>query len=300
MHPKRILVTGVSGFIGSWLHRELGLYFPNAEFALISSLSEIGSNTILRKGSEIFPNENQVKLMREVDCLLLNGSQTPKNKNDINKNYDSNLEFIRNLTRWTFPNLEKIIHASSIDVYAKSNHIITEKSKVSDFEPYSASKIECEKYIENHCLRNGISYTNIRIGHTYGTGDEVYKKIIPNLYAHFIKGEPIFLPEETPHVSLNLLYVGDLVRIYARLIQLDHTPTVINAINSNSIELSDLISIFEKIYKKQIQSSGLYTWNSKPNLYSASELLKWVDINFVNLSDSIYKQKEYYAKYFSS
>jgi UDP-glucose 4-epimerase len=300
MHPKRILITGSSGFIGSWLRKELGNYFPDTDFVYVTSRKTSQKNAVLRNGLEIFPSREQTYLLDQVDCILLNGSQTPKNKNDLNSKYDSNLKFLKNLTSWSFPNLEKVIHASSIDVYAKSKHLITERSSVSTLDPYAASKIECEEYVGDFCSRNGISFTNMRIGHIYGAGDEVYEKIIPTLYRHFIRSDPIFLPEDTSRVSLNLLYVGDLVRIYAGLIHRGEIPNVLNAINGSSIKLQDLISIFEKIYKKSIQPAGLYAWESEPNSYEESNIHKWVDKHFAELRDVVTRQREYYEKHYSS
>ena len=296
MRPTCILVTGKSGFIGRNLVNELHTNFRGVKILYISSITNENENIIKRCGGEIQPNSKQQKLMEEVDCLVLNGSKTPKDKEELLTNFDSNFEFLKNLLSMPFPNLTKVIHASSMDVYDKSTLLISESSETSTSDLYAKSKIVCESYIEKYCKSRAIKFSNVRIGHVYGPGDEKYKKIIPNLYRHFINKEELFLPDDCSKIDLNLIYVNDLIKILVNLIEKEEIPEILNAVNCKSIKLSEVISIFEDTFNKTVNPTALIdTTNSNYN-YDGSVIRNWIDTDFQDMRVMIPENRNYYEK----
>ena len=296
MSPNCVLVTGISGFIGRSLINQLRTNFPESKFLYISSITNENKNIIKRRGGKIQPNSEQLKLLEEVDCLILNGSKTPKNKEELLSNFDSNFEFLKNLLVTPFPNLTRIIHASSMDVYEKSTILISENSDTSTLDLYAKSKITCERFLQEYCKSRSITFCNLRIGHVYGPGDEKYKKIIPNLYRHFINQEPIFLPENCSIINLNLIYVNDLIKIFVKLIEKREIPEILNAVNSRSIRLSEVISIFENTFDKRVKPTAMINTSVSNYNYDGSVIRNWIDTDFQEMRVLIPENRKYYEK----
>jgi hypothetical protein len=68
---------------------------------------------------------------------------------------------------------------TTIDVYEKSDQIISENNPTNPETLYGFSKLYCEKMIENWANANNKIVQILRLGHVYGPGEGLFKKIIP-------------------------------------------------------------------------------------------------------------------------
>ena len=61
----------------------------------------------------------------------------------------------------------------------EESKVICEETNTIPKSLYGWSKLYCEKMVEQYGELNGIDTQVLRVGHVYGTGEEGYKKIIP-------------------------------------------------------------------------------------------------------------------------
>jgi UDP-glucose 4-epimerase len=144
-----------------------------------------------------------------------------------------------------FPNLKKVIFASTVDVYKRVNTKINESSELEVNSLYVAYKLMSEHIVEDYCIRNDIEFDILRIGHIYGSGDDVYQKVLPNMI-RAIKSGDIFRLIGNTKQSLNLMYVDDLVDLMAQLADSETSMGVLNIVSSTNVSIGELIQIMEE------------------------------------------------------
>src|SRR3546814_5345856 len=79
---------------------------------------------------------------------------------------------------------------STIDVYAPvDSGCLTEASPVDPPSLYGASKFFCEKLVAAYAMDHGYDHAILRIGHTYGPGEDAYEKLIPQAIRALLEGK---------------------------------------------------------------------------------------------------------------
>ncbi len=242
-----LFMTGGSGFIGQHLLPQIKDLKRLNVYQLKSDPLKLESGDILRTRGELnlqFSNENQLS---EVEVLLLLGSYTPKFSNSfpaIPECLDS-LNVTQKLCSGIFPNLKKVIFISSMDVYKRSDLEIDELSEVEIVNSYVATKLMSEHIVESYCQQNKIKYDILRVGHVFGHGDFVYKKVFSNM-VQAIRLGTTFKAHGSVGQSLNLIYVKDLVDIIIQAIHDKTSAGILNVVSSSNLTIKDLIVELEK------------------------------------------------------
>jgi UDP-glucose 4-epimerase len=243
----KIMISGTSGFVGGSYLRSLEKLENIEHRTIFSSTGSIFPGDIERRGEKIIIPKESLEYVAETQVLVHIGSFTPRNKfflNHLNE-YVNSLEISRKLFFETFPNLKKIILASTMDVYDRTSNIINEESNVSLNNAYVASKLFSERYAKLASEDKKIELDIFRIGHVYGEGDSKYQKLLPNLIKAF-KNETKFQLKASLTQELNLIFVQDVVNV---LLQSTLAPKgfgITNLVSSRNIQVKDLINFFQE------------------------------------------------------
>ena len=237
----------MSGFIGRNIQKNAYLLKREIRKQTRTSVNEMQPGDILRVGGKLEIVTSEGKYYSEVTTLLHLGSFIPKSSNESNLVLNSvdSLNITQQLCSGIFPNLRKIIFASTMDVYKRTNSTIDESSELEVNNLYVASKLMSEHVVENYCGRNNIAFDILRIGHVYGNGDDVYQKVFPNM-VRAIKSGNVFRWNGNTKQSLNLIYVDDLISILAQLIDSERGMGVLNIVSSTNVRVEELIEILEE------------------------------------------------------
>ena len=143
----KILITGVSGYIGSILYHHL-----------ISNYKTIGLD---KKKDKYIRNINcNLKIKNSINILLkkikpdliihLAGQSLVDETINKKKYLDNNVIATKNLINAMTKNgINKIIFSSTASVYKSSNKNLTETSELKTENIYAKTKLECEKIIKN-------------------------------------------------------------------------------------------------------------------------------------------------------
>lgn len=237
-----ILLTGASGFIGKHLLAELQLKFGVDNIIAMTSKPISSGRFVLHKGYNFSQNFVEENGLEEVKIVVHAGAFTPKSGVNVNNwmECNANVTNTDKLYSLSLPNLRKLIYLSTLDVYASDDKEISEKTIVNPATLYGLSKLYCEKMTLAFSKHKNIVCQVLRIGHTYGPGEEEYQKVIPNTMKLLLKGA-------NPQVfgSGNelraFIFIDDVVRAIVKSLSLEEYVGEINVVSENTTTINKLI-----------------------------------------------------------
>lgn len=286
----KVLVTGVAGFIGSNLAKEL---VKNRRILVvgIDSLEGNYPRWIKKRNIEPLKKEPNFKLLelnllhRDLSYLLREGrykyifhqAATPGVRSSWGEDFV--LKYIPNNVVATFdlleasknlPFLRKFIYASSSSVYGEiMGTKLSEEMVCRPFSPYGVSKFTaeqlCHVYFENY----KVPTISLRYFSVYGPGqrpDMAFHGFIKNLF----EGNPL-TAHDGEHAR-DFTYIGDVVQANI-LAQEAPAGEIFNVGGGSVVPLIDVIQILEEITDKSAQINWV---NNPPGnvRYTEADLTK--------------------------
>jgi UDP-glucose 4-epimerase len=249
---KKILITGATGQIGSFLIERL--VKENAEiFAVGRSKNEL-------REIQPFVESQKIKFL---ECDITNEKSIKKNSkflNDINffvhlssgyrfdlsNSMTSNHHTIEHDLKGTikilkeFKNLEGIIFASSISIYGKPEYLpVDEDCSVNPNHFYGVGKFGAEKILQSFASKNKIPLTILRIAAVVGERNRS-NQIIPICVNKALKNETINVNEKS---SRDYIHIFDLIEFLIRAIKKNKN----DILNIGSGEKTSADKIIKKI-----------------------------------------------------
>lgn len=237
-----ILITGVSGFIGKHLLNALIENYGSDQIVALTSrpITEcaflLHNNYCFDKGYFINSGYESIKTVIHAGAFIPKRSNEANNWNECNSNI-SNSAILLNCD---FPNLEKVIFLSTVDVYGEEK-IISESSPIDPFSLYGNSKFYCEKMITAWANKENKIHQILRIGHVYGPGEEAYQKIIPITIQKLLKKDHLQI-WGTGEEARSFIYIKDVVQAILQSIKLEIFIGPVNIVSSQQISIKDLVN----------------------------------------------------------
>lgn len=207
---RKILVTGHTGFIGSWLTKWLILYGSkicgyaleppsvpslyksiNLENSISGVRGDIKDRKLLRKTIQNFQPEIVFHLAAQP--IVLNSYEIPVDTFDTNVTGTVNL-----LNELRQINSVKTIIVMTSDKSYRNNEWVypyRENDELGGKDPYSASKscqdIVVDSFRESYFSDSGVGIASIRAGNVIGGGDWAPLRIVPDLVRGIVNDEII-------------------------------------------------------------------------------------------------------------
>ena len=327
---KKIIITGHTGFKGSWL--SLWLNYLGAKVYGISdrvltnpSNYKINSKNIFKK-SYFFNIENQNKLRTIIKKIkpdfifhLAAQALVKKSYNNPHSTFISNsigtLNLLNSLKNIKFKKKCSLVLITSDKSY-KNREIkkgYVEEDLLGGYDPYSASKACAELIIKSYIesffknddyLRIGIA----RAGNVIGGGDWSEDRLIPDLFKAYEKNNPLII--RNPNSTRPWQHVLEALNGYMVLGQKLYTNKKIHGHafnfgpkNKSSISVIKLIKMFNKELKnikwKIVKSKNRF--ESKLLMLNSKKALKYLNWYCVLQTDETLKfvikwYKNFYSK----
>lgn len=227
---RRVLVTGGTGMVGSWLVRRLvdeGAYVvclvrdadPQSELVRSGAIGRTSvvegrledADTVLRA-----VNEHDVEVVFHLAAQTIVGTahRSPRQTFEANVQGTWNvLEAARLL-----PDLVRaVVIASSDKAYGAQLELpYREDTPLSGVAPYEVSKSCTDLISRSYALTYGTPVTIARCGNIYGGGDLNWSRIVPGTIRSLLQGQtPVLRSDGT--FKRDYLYVEDVVEAYVTL-----------------------------------------------------------------------------------
>ena len=243
-----LLLTGATGFVGNALlckFRAIGFDRENRVVCLSSREIE-GWECVNHRGWRFSKDDLLAAGIGNLDVVVHCGATTPHASEDFSP--DRAARFAMNVrnTCWLHENLpscpKKIVFVSTTDVYGNASGRVDEDTPVAPASMYGASKLMCEKYLQECSRSEGFALDVLRLGPLYGEGEETYSKIVSSFVAKIDAGEPICL-RGTGEETRSLLHVDDCCACMVRAISAAESMPVVNVASGNAVSIRRIIDI---------------------------------------------------------
>lgn len=318
---KNVLVTGGTGFVGSWLAKSLVEKKANV-VALVRD--QVPNSPLIQMG--VYPKlkavvdgdivdygiVNRVFNEYDIDTCFHLAAQTivgAANRSPL-PTFETNIKGTWNILEVALKTktLERLIIASTDKVYGEPIKLpITEDHPLSATYPYDASKACVEILVRTYYKMYGLPVGITRCCNIYGGGDLNFSRIIPDTIRSIIFNKnPIIRSDGTP--VRDYIYITDAVNAYLTLAEnLDKKNVKGEAFNfgSNSpIKVLDLvkkvIEISGKNLKPIIEGKGKLKGEISEQYLSngkAKKILNWEPKT--SLETGLEKTIKWYEEFFS-
>jgi nucleoside-diphosphate-sugar epimerase len=295
MHNK-ILLTGISGFLGSQIAKQL-IFQGHKLIATKRTSSDLWRcEEYANKITWINLNEAnwQTKILEFNPEIIIHTawsgvSATDRDDWDIQlSNIDLTLKLLQIAKQCK---LKKIIGFGSQAEYGNFSGIIDETYPVNPNSAYGSSKIAISQIINNFCSINQINWHWFRLFSFFGELEN-NSWFIPTLIDKISSVQKMDMtPGEHKYAYM---YVGDLARIIGKIVEVDISSGVYNISSSNAIsllELSNKILELIKPTESQINFGAIpYRQNQSMHIQGSNSKLEkelGEKIEELNFNDSL-------------
>ena len=292
----KILLTGASGFIGSKLLKSLIKKYGVESIVVLSSKNIKHVECYIYKSPQDF-NINE-KYFKKVTHIIHAGAFIPKEASQVNNIEDScsNIDFTKNLLKYKFESLKRIINLSTIDVYAASLEKLSEKSEINPSSLYGMSKLYCERMIKCFSENHKVDYINLRLGHVYGPGEEEYKKVIPVTIKKILESKPIQIWGNGTELR-SFIFIEDVVNSIINSIFSPINDKNINVASGNAISILELINMLTSFNSRSHEIQKIQTNHaSRDVIFDNSMLLNNILEKENDLKQGLKIEYEYMKK----
>ena len=234
-----MLVIGGSGFVGSFLIKELKEYYvqnlDKRQSPFYSDITTIGDIT----------NPKQINLSKETDMVILLAAEHSDDVSPVSKYYDVNVQGTKNvLDAMDASGVKNLFFTSSVAVYGLNKLNPDENHHQDPFNHYGKSKWQAEQAIKEWYDRDprGKSVTILRPTVIFG---ERNRGNVYNLFRQISSGN--FLMIGNGKNQKSMAYVGNVVSFIK--FKIDNTETGFNIYNyteKSDLNMNTLVNIIEK------------------------------------------------------
>jgi len=291
---KKILITGINGFLGTNLAQKLKT--DNEIIGISQSKTQEFENIRVIEGD--VSNEKVFdKIDLELDLIFHFGSPTSiiLFKQDPEKYFNNTVSGMTNILNFAKNNsIDKLIYPSSGSVYGNNPLPHSEGIIPQPANQYGAAKIKCEHLAEEYF--DDIDSTGLRIFAAYGPGEEKKQNLssVVNLFLQDIKRN------ESPTIfgdgsqTRDFMYIDDVISAIILSSEISNQK-IINVGSGISTSFNKIIEtintkINKKIIPRYIKKEFAYIENLKADTNLMKSILK---IEPISIESGIEK----FAKY---
>lgn len=300
---KRILITGINGFVGSQLAEKLMSVGADV-YGL--SRSETKGNYLRKNILDFKALDGFIKYNKiQISYHLAGEALVESGQNDPYSTFKVNAEGTLNILESCRKNaVEKVIIASTTHVYGNNKVPYLEEYTPRPTRPYETSKACADLIAQSYAKTFNLPILIPRFVNIYGPGDLNFTRLIPKTIKSVLSGQrPKMWGGE---VEREYLFIDDAVDAYLKLAMLDLRSAEENRIfnfgSKKRISVEDLINKIINISKKDIVIKKIKQERSQEIIsqyvssQKAQKTLNWDAL--VDLDKGLKKTISWYSEYF--
>ena len=280
---KRILITGVAGFIGSHIANRFS--HENWEVFGVDDLSsgrkENIPNGINYIHGDLSDKETIQELPENCDLILHLAGQSSGEISfddpiaDLNKNTTSTLNLIRHGIE---KKVSRFLYASSMSVYGDvPDEPISEDYRCSPLSCYGVGKLAAENYLRIY--QHQLPYVALRMFNVYGPGQDM-KNLRQGMVSIYL-AQAMTSGQIEVKGSLNrfrdLIFIDDVVEIWWRIANNQNIQNqVLNVGTGIKTTVLQLLELIEKLVPNSFHYTNNVTLGDQSGIYADVKRLKKV------------------------
>jgi nucleoside-diphosphate-sugar epimerase len=271
-----ILLTGATGFIGRHLLDGLIRKYGSKKIVAYTRSPIAEVECILHSGFEIESFDFSAMGLDSIEMVVHAGAFTPKDKTESNNFELADLNvFVTNcLLNAKLPNLKRFVYLSTLDVYAPAE-LIDENTLLSPSTAYARSKMRCEDLVVEWAKKTGNIGQVLRIGHVYGPGEDLYRKVIPETMRRLRDGQMLQM-FGTGKQKRAFIYVKDVCSAILATLDLEQDIGPINIAGSHQISMEDLIGLIVDLSGVQPKIEMVPSADDQSMVFNTTKLKKYL------------------------
>jgi nucleoside-diphosphate-sugar epimerase len=288
-----ILLTGATGFVGRYLlDKLLKKYGPKKVVAYTRS-PIAGVKCVHHNNYDKDSFDFLAMGLDAIETIVHAGAFTPKDKteSDNQELADSNVFVTTSLLNANLPNLKRFIYLSTLDVYAPVE-VIDESTLLSPSNAYARSKVHCEDLVVEWAKMTGNIGQLLRLGHVYGPGEDLYRKVIPETMRRLRDGLVIQM-FGTGKQQRSFIYVEDVCRAILATFYLEQDIGPVNIAGCHRINMADLISLIIDISGMQPKIEMVPSLDGQDMVFNTAKLTKYLLKDQIPLRDGLRMEWDY-------
>jgi CDP-glucose 4,6-dehydratase len=261
MKNKKILVTGATGLLGSWLSESLvqnnctvtGLAL-NTELDFLINSKKINKDIDLHYFD--ISNEEKLKTIfnQDYDLVFHLAAQTQVGDALVNpvNTFKSNIQGTWNILELCRLKGFPIVVASSDKAYGNSEILPYEESfPLNGVYPYEVSKSATDMLCKTYKNTYNLKVSTLRCGNIYGGGDLNWERLVPGVIKYLLNNETPILRSNGTY-KRDWVYVEDVIHAYTGVgsALLDSGINVADSYNFSSTDYLSVIELYKKIVSK--------------------------------------------------
>lgn len=287
---KKVLITGVAGFIGSsvldFLVEITDWVIVGIDDCSTGNKNNITTNLTNERFEFIEDSVFTLKTLKEYDCVfhLAALPRIQPSFDHVNEHIHANLMSSIHIVELMIKenHFPRFVNSSSSAIYGTPRTIPTAEDEVIDcLSPYAFQKYEVEKYIELLATRYPLDYVHLRYFNPYGLRSfnpdnmfNSYSSVI-GIFLHRAKHNKPLLITGDGSQKRDFIHVNDVARAnYKAAIHPERLNTAFNIGHSDTmsvLEVAKLISDnYEFIPKREGEAEITFA-----NVKKAKEILGW-------------------------
>ncbi len=280
----KILITGIAGFVGSTIARELIKNGHNISGVDNFSYGYPERIKDIKKKINFYENDlNDFSINDDID-LIINCAAIaplPNNQESHKSSLINNVATCGSITDLCLKNgIKKIIHFSSSAVYengpSNNGKLASEKDSLNPKLMYPVSKYLSEEYFKTQSSMYGLDIFCLRLFNLYGPRQDYFRKqppLIGYLLESIIRDKPITL-YASENAKRDYIYIDDLMSLLNIIINNNAHQGffAFNVGSGKSYSVYDIVNLLSEVTKKDIKfkkGQPKAFWNNFPSLFDS-------------------------------
>ena len=275
---QKILITGVTGFIGHNIAKEFYAKYSKYDITIIGRKTKSWNDRLIKKNIKYIDlYKDNLEQLGKFDCIIHCAAILDNKKIDYpwNEYYNNNVLVLNKILNSI--KFKRLIFISSGSVFSSNNSFPNPNNY------YGLSKYVSEKILEIFSLKSKIQIIIIRFPIVIGLNS------INNLVAMFakviFKNNPIEI-YGNGKLKRNIIHIDEVVKIIIKLCfkkKYKNNIEIINAGSSSSMNIIDIALLIKKMLKSKsiitkINKKRRADYNSKVNLNKIKKILGYKPI----------------------
>lgn len=248
---KKILITGVNGFLGKALTDELSKNFKiyGIGYNRLNIKNKNLTKIINKKVNLYNISNNFKKIDYIIHCAGIGSVRGFYNLKQLKSEAETTKDVLEYIAKYS-PKT-KLIYISSVSVYGDSHkNKIRENCVVNPISIYAKSKILSENFCKHYQKKYNISVVILRVSSLYGNG--LKKQVIYDSVNKILKNNNFFYG--TGNEIRNFLHIDDFLSLIYKIIKKKFKNfQIYNCGGDQNMKIASVINKIKKIIKKKIK-----------------------------------------------